>query len=83
MKVMICDYERKHTETINSALLSRGVIKEFSDFDFIDGARSIEMSMDDMFNVARSIVESKLNIMIYRRDVGYMLAIDSKHFQQR
>ena len=81
MEVMICDYERKHTETIKSALLDRGVIKEFS--DFIDGARSIEMSMDDMFNVARSIVDRKLNIMIFRRDVGYMLAIDSKHFQQR
>ena len=81
MEVIICDYERKHAETIKSALLDRGVIKEV--FDFIDGARSIEMSMDDMFNVARSIVDRKLNIMIFRRDVGYMLAIDSKHFQQR
>jgi hypothetical protein len=78
-QVLICNFSESITaETI------KGIIKELDLWigdDFELG--SVEMSTDEMFVLAREIVERGLNVMILNRSDGYLLGIDTQRFQQR
>ena len=78
-QVLICNFSESITaETI------KGIIKELDLWigdDFELG--SVEMTVDEMFVLAREIVERGLNVMILNRSDGYLLGIDTQRFQQR
>lgn len=77
-QVIICNF----SESITAQTI-KGIIKELDLFkdDFELG--SVEMSVDEMFVLAREIVERGLNVMIINRNDGYLLGIDTQKFQQR
>jgi hypothetical protein len=77
-QVLICNF----SESITAQTI-KGIIKELDLFkdDFELG--SVEMSVDEMFVLAREIVERGLNVMILNRNDGYLLGIDTQKFQQR
>ena len=78
-QVLICNFSESITaETI------KGIIKELDLWigdDFELG--SVEMTVDEMFVLAREVVERGLNVMILNRSDGYLLGIDTQRFQQR
>ena len=78
-QVLICNF----SDTITAETI-KGIIKELDLWigdDFELG--SVEMTVDEMFVLAREVVERGLNVMILNRSDGYLLGIDTQRFQQR